>query len=60
MNRWSTGKLVCMIHAMVDTVFKTHRMEDFPGDPVVKILYLYCKGPGLNLWSEKLDPTCCN
>ena len=28
-NRWSTGNLFCVIQAMVDTVFKTHRLGTF-------------------------------
>ena len=31
---------------------------DFPGGPVVKTLYYYCREQGFKPWSGNQDPTC--
>ena len=65
MNRWSTGKPFCVIHAMVDTVFKTHRIGTSLVVQWLRFYIMTAKGQGSisgqgNLIPHVVTKTLCN
>ena len=47
------------VHVRVQVDSRVRVLRDFPGSPVVKTLYFYCRESRLNFWSGNYDPACC-